>query len=443
MRSVVRLLAATVALLALLGSATAQAASPTSDRGEECTIGVACGRATADGRPLLWKNRDAHQRDNVIAALADGKVPYFALCDAGNTTLVWGGANAAGFAIVNAVARDFPEVSAKGPVNGAFMKLALQQCTTVAELEALLKETDTSGRRTRANFAVIDARGGAAMFEVGHTTWKKFDATASDTGIVVRTNFATTTGQGERGMDRYLRADELCRSPQAKLMTPRFLLQQVLRDLRAPQSAQRGEKGRLDTRETLHRQTTVAALVVQGVQEDESPAWTTMYAVLGQPLFSMAVPLFPSCGAVPLALAGDPKSAICDASQRLAAPFYVPAGTAEIAPHSPAEPAAGTPPTEPAKPAEPSQPAPPAEAEASGPLLWLRTDTVPLTRRSVLFGEADVLARHEEALGVWRKAGPNPPPASQRAYQEAMAKLVLQQLRELAEAQTAPTGAGK
>ena len=106
-----------------VSAAVAVAQEPVAD---ECTVGVACGKATADGRPLLWKNRDARQRDNVVMALADGKVPYFALCDAGSAASVWGGANVAGFCVVTAVARDLPEGPAEGPDNGAFCKLALQ-----------------------------------------------------------------------------------------------------------------------------------------------------------------------------------------------------------------------------------------------------------------------------------------------------------------------------
>ena len=103
------------------------------ESGEECTIGVACGRATADGRPLLWKNRDAQKHDNVVTAFQDGKTPYLGLCDAGAKGSVWGGANAAGFCILNSVSRDLPQGSTKGPGNGSFMKLALQRCTTVAD----------------------------------------------------------------------------------------------------------------------------------------------------------------------------------------------------------------------------------------------------------------------------------------------------------------------
>ena len=71
--------------------------------------------------------RAALRRDgNAVLALDDGRIPYFGLCDAGRPEAVWGGANAAGFCIVNAVSRDLPGGSEQGPGNGGFIKLALQ-----------------------------------------------------------------------------------------------------------------------------------------------------------------------------------------------------------------------------------------------------------------------------------------------------------------------------
>lgn len=434
MSSFVRLF--TVALLSCSVAAAQVRTVAADDRAEECTIGVACGTATVDGRPLLWKNRDAHKPDNVAMALADGKVPYFALCDAGSSEVAWGGANVAGFCIVNAVVQDLPAGADQGPNNGAFLKMALQECTSVADFDALLLRTNPTGRRTRATYGVVDAVGGAAMFEVGNTTFTRYDADKGERGILVRTNFAVSIG-GERGRERYTRAEELCRAPQAKPLTARFLLQQLLRDIKAPPSAVKGERGRLDARETIHRQTTVAALVLHGVKPGVDAKWTTMWAVLGQPLFGVAVPLFPAAGGVPLAVAGDPKSAICDESRRLAAAFYV---AAEAGAEPVAEPAKEAD-TEPA--ADGGDQKQRLQSDDPGPLRWLRTDTMPVARRSVLFAEADVLARYEEAVAVWSKQpAPAPSPAALRAFQDAMAKLVLRQLRELAD-EHAATGAGK
>ncbi len=64
----------------------------------------------------------------------------------------------------------------KGVGNGGLMKRALETCKTVADFEALLEATNATGRSTTANYGVIDALGGAAMFETGPNTFSKFDA---------------------------------------------------------------------------------------------------------------------------------------------------------------------------------------------------------------------------------------------------------------------------
>ncbi len=69
----------------------------------------------------------------------------------------------------------------------------------------------------------------------------------------------------------------------------------------------------------------------------------------------------------------------------------------------------------------------------AGPLRWLRTDTMPIVRRAILFGEAEILARTDEMLEKWRKTGSAPPAAAQRAFTEAMARLALERVRDLAD----------
>ena len=128
-----------------------------------CTIGVVSGRATEDGRAVLWKNRDvAAQHNSVIFFPATGSGPAPALVwgrmtsPGGHIALVstfgqtetkaWAGVNEAGFAILNSVIA--------GPVghNGILMKRALESCTSLEEFERLLDGWDQGG--LAANFDV-------------------------------------------------------------------------------------------------------------------------------------------------------------------------------------------------------------------------------------------------------------------------------------------------
>ena len=392
---------------------------------EECTVGVACGKATADGRPLLWKNRDAQSRHNVARWFDDGKHPYVGICDAGNPNSVWGGANAAGFCIMNSVSRDMPGDSKTGPGNGPFMKLALRECTTVAEFEQLLERTAKSGRRTRANFGVVDAHGGAAIFETGHATHVRFDAADDARGLVVRANFATTA-KGDRGKDRFNRATAVCaRIPEGTKLDSRFLLQQFCRDLEPPPSAKSGVEGTQDVRETVHRQSTVAAMVFHGVKEGEDPAFTTMWAVLGQPLFSVAVPCWPAAGPTAAVMGGKERSALCNAALELAAAFYeVPLPEENAQPE-----AAGENRT---------------EAEVAGAPRWLRVHELPTVRKELGAAEDAVLRATAEKLTELRKDTLETAAlrAQLKALHDQMAQRALEAVQAVAE-RFQPAGAGK
>ncbi len=64
-----------------------------------CTTIVISGRVTADGRPILWKNRDTDEARNEVAYLSEGPLRAVAVVNAGKRTSVWMGVNEAGFCI--------------------------------------------------------------------------------------------------------------------------------------------------------------------------------------------------------------------------------------------------------------------------------------------------------------------------------------------------------
>ncbi len=273
-----------------------------------CTIAVVSGRVTTDRRPLLWKNRDTTTRENDVRYFDDGPLRCVAVIDQDDDDRVWMGMNEAGFCIENSLSRDLPRGSTKGYGNGRFMKQALQTCRTAADFETLLDQTNQSGRRTRANFAVIDAAGAAVLYEAGHRSFAKFDANDPETapdGFIVRSNFsmtaskpkATKLGGFERVYSggRYLRAERLLRSELKRKGTIdyRFFLETCSRDLSdtlQPVSHNETLKPVVDTRSTINRYNTVAAAVFQGVRHEEAGDLTTMWTMLGEPVFSVAVP---------------------------------------------------------------------------------------------------------------------------------------------------------
>ncbi|MGQ9470149.1 MAG: carcinine hydrolase/isopenicillin-N N-acyltransferase family protein [Candidatus Aminicenantales bacterium] len=200
---------------------------------EECTSAVITGKVTADSRPLLWKNRDTDSKDNKIVLFTEGPLAALALITTGNLNSVWMGVNEAGLAIINTDSDDLEGTSSAD--NGVFMKKALLSCRSVADFEALLIQTNFLGRRTRSNYGVIDASGGAAYFEAGNHTFACFDPEVhGDTfpRILVRTNFAFTGDGSGSGHFRYQRAKELLAAPAStNRLTVEFILREVARDL--------------------------------------------------------------------------------------------------------------------------------------------------------------------------------------------------------------------
>lgn len=278
--------------------------------GRACTIAVVSGRVTPDGRPLLWKNRDTSCRANNVRSFEDGELKYVGVVNTGDDERVWMGMNEAGFCLLNSLALDLPRGHTVGRGNGRFIKFALGQCRTVDDFEELLKSTGETGRRTRANFGVIDATGAAVLFETGHRTYTKFDAndkTAAPSGYVVRSNFAMTSEttrakkpEGYREIYsglRYLRAESLLQEQirERESINFRFFLQDCCRDLSlVPADAEDAADDQLDsvinTRRTINRSSTVSAAVFHGVRRGEDPRTSTMWTMLGEPVFSVAVP---------------------------------------------------------------------------------------------------------------------------------------------------------
>ncbi|RCS53883.1 peptidase C45 [Bremerella cremea] len=284
-----------------------------------CTTAVISGKVTADGRPLLWKNRDTSSNlHNEVAVIEGGKFQAVAVVNAGERKTVWMGVNEAGFCIENSLSKDLAiKGGASGPGNGTIMRMALQTCKTVADFQKLLEETNQTGRSTVANYGVIDAHGGAGLFETGPKTFKFFDANdpqVAPNGYIVRSNFATTArkiGANPKpeqleeiySSDRFLcacRTLESCRSDE--LISLQEVVRNCARDLSDDSGVPypgsvNGSPGSLpeilSTKNTISRTTTVSAAVFHGVKPGEDPKLTTMWTMLGDPKFSIAVPTFP------------------------------------------------------------------------------------------------------------------------------------------------------
>lgn len=312
----------------LLCSAVAPFADPLPDAGEECTIALIGGSATADGRPILWKNRDAAFLDNEIAYFNDGPHRYVTLINAGDGGNAWVGVNDAGFAVLNALSHNLPDTTYGGITNGRLMKLALQICSTVGDFRQLLLETNKSGRENPANLAVLDAAGNGAVFEAGTRSFVEFrlsDPSAAPSGSLVRTNFSLSGDTSGVSTSRYHRCRRIVDGGIARgEVSVDWIFRRVARDLRTDavnpyplpyEGAPPGYPkalGYVETSDTINRRTTVASAAILGILPGEDPLLSTFFGLFGQPVVGVPVPVWVAAGTTPPELDGEMTAPLCD-----------------------------------------------------------------------------------------------------------------------------------
>ncbi len=304
-----------------------------------CTVAVVSGKATPDGRPLLWKNRDTSVLDNKIAYFKGDKYSFIGLVDARDKGLnnVWAGINTEGFAIMNSASGDLAPNDAGMNENGSFMKMALGECANTSDFENLLQRTNGK-RKVGANFGIIDAEGNACIYETSRAGYQKFDANdpkAAPRGYVIRTNYAFTAPKKDTGGGyiRFERASRLFQDASDEgQLNYKFILRQAARDLvneklhsfplSNPSAHDPDSPLFVNTNDTINRNSTASVALFHGVTEREKAYLATMWVILGQPVCSVAVPLWASVDAIPEALNGPGNSPLNDFSRALADYLY-------------------------------------------------------------------------------------------------------------------------
>lgn len=274
-----------------------------------CTVAVISGKYTKDGRPLLWKNRDTKAIHNQIMYFEDGKYSYMGLVNSGDITgkSVWIGQNSTGFAIMNSASYNLNigDNTKLSGLEGQIIKEALATCKTIEDFEKYLDQLPKP-TRLEANFGVIDANGGAAMYELNNNGYVKFDANDAKVapfGYIIRGNYSFTGSFGEEssGYIRYNTTNDLFYNAMTtNNFDAQFIIQDVTRGLyhsltKIDLYKQFGNiPENTPTYTFFHdfigRRSSASACVIQGVKRGENPEFTTLWSVVGFPLTSIAVP---------------------------------------------------------------------------------------------------------------------------------------------------------
>jgi hypothetical protein len=315
-----------IVLVLVLAAALSEAAAA-----DECSTAVIGGAASVDGRPILWKNRDTDHLRNKVVFVKESPYSYLGVVDADDASgrRVYVGLNAAGFAIMNTVAYNLPKKADEAAdLEGTIMADALRLCRTADDFEDYLKRNTGRELGSQANFGVIDAAGGAAVFEVHNNGYRRLDASDTPEKYVLVTNFSRSGEVDKgRGYVRFERLTELFREDE----DGKYAFDQVLggftRDLQNPyvpglDPAERAKlpadrPSYLYTQQTIDRGCTASAVVIHGAETGGSASDATMWVILGEPVCGIAVPLWVETGEVPPELGGALAAPINEESMRL------------------------------------------------------------------------------------------------------------------------------
>jgi len=232
--------------------------------------------------------------------------------------IVWAGLNSEGFAIMNSVAYNLPQKSGeKEDLEGLIMADALRKCSTVDDFEKYLRENLGESLGCRTNFGVIDAHGGASLFEVHNHGYKRIDARDFPEGYIINTNFSRSGEENRgRGYVRFERASSLFK--EFHPITHEEIIQKIARDLVNPLfgNNKMEKTSWVHTDHTINRYITASCVVIHGVKKGGNGR-ATMWVILGEPVCSIAVPLWVEAGEPPSPLKEWDTAPICVEAFRL------------------------------------------------------------------------------------------------------------------------------
>jgi hypothetical protein len=273
---------------------------------EECTVGVFHGSVTMDGRPLLVKVRDiASDEPQQLVYRQEYAHPYIGVRSQGGSILM--GLSTSGVASGNAVVN--PQDLSH--TNSGTQRYILGNFSSMDEIETYFQQqvepTSTGGR---GNFPFLDAAGNAAMFELNGPDWSiMYDAldanraTQGTLGYVVRANEFHERLDGTDNVTiagRYASASHnVTGLVGMDMLSHRTLLQ----GNSGADGFEFVRYGPGRAKSMIARSTSRSAIVVQGVAPGEDPSLATMWTVMGQPNYGIAVPAWASVSDIPPVLA--------------------------------------------------------------------------------------------------------------------------------------------
>lgn len=307
---------------------------------QACDVAVISAKASANGRPIIWKNFDCSSywhteilRKDSISATAGAS--YFIYHNDDYMTVLNGspftdqaGCNEKGFAMANAeVPESYNATHESLNLNTDLVMDAVQNCATLSDFENYVKEWPAGhpGGVISGNFVALDGQGGAALYEIytgsvnapiGNMpiVYTKYDAnngevTDSEGNVIQapqnnwcgywnRTNFNNYVPYIE-GQDRYNRGCTiLAQLAAANELSPEHVMRDLSKDVNGLQNTDYSGPTSYSTTYCISRNATRSGTVIEGVASGDNPALTTMWNALGEPSISVYVPTIVGAGRV-------------------------------------------------------------------------------------------------------------------------------------------------
>lgn len=269
-----------------------------------CTSMIISSRASATGRPVMYKHRDAGELNNRIERFKGPKYEFIGLVNAPSKGgEVWTGTNSVGFSIMNTASyniKDDNVPDSKMDQEGVVMYKALGQCATLADFEHLL-DVLPRPMGVEANFGVIDAQGGAAYYEVNNHKWIKYDVNAEPSGYRVVTNFSFAgRPKDAEGVERYETATAIMKELTAGGAPYSIGHKEIVNSFSRSYRHERlgidlindlPANGIFVDQDFIPRRSTAASIIVEGVAPGENPLHTVMWTLIGHPACGVMMPL--------------------------------------------------------------------------------------------------------------------------------------------------------
>ena len=295
-----------------------------------CTSAAWEATATSQKAPLIWKNRDTDSLVSRLVFVDEKPYKFVGLVDdtAASGRMVYAGLNERGFAIFNTVAYNLPNIANEvHDLEGAIMADALRTSASVADFEHFLAANIGPDLGDQTNFVVFDATGEVFIYEVHNHGFEKFSVRDARGQRMINTNFSRSGAAGKgAGYLRYDRATKLV-DDLGDMVDVASIFNRLARDfghvlVSAPSFddlARRSPASPLwyASVDTIDREITRSALVFQGHRSGDQGVLATMWVMLGEPLTSLAVPVWVEAQAVPAALNQGPVVPLLAQSLRL------------------------------------------------------------------------------------------------------------------------------